>query len=174
MTGLEIKKEAERYIEEYIDDPDALVFINRCLNMIGDQAQIYEERWGDVTEVNEWIELPPTTTHVRKVEKIENGDRKLYFDYEDVDNRIRFLHPRQYYIFYRSLPTPLAGILDTPVVHPAFLSVLVTVLIALWKLKDDDENPDGIRHFQLFMELTLRVANSLTRVRTPNVVKVIR
>ena len=42
------------------------------------------------------------------------------------------------------------------------------------QLKDDDENPDGIRHFQLFMELTLRVANSLTRVRTPNVVKVIR
>lgn len=171
MTGLEIKKEAERYIEEFIDDPDALYFINRCLNMIGDQAQIYETRYGEVTEVNEWIELPPTTTHIRKVEK-PNGTP--YYDYEVVDNRIRFKHPGTYYIHYRRLPKPLEGILDTPEVHPAFHSVLVTGLIALWKLKDDDENPDGIRHFQLFQELTLRVAHTLTRVRTPNVIKVIR
>lgn len=171
MTGIEIKKEAERYIEEFIDDPDALVFINRCLNMIGDQAQIYESRFGEVTEVNEWIELPHNTTHVRKVEK-PNGTP--YHEYEVVDNRIRFKHPGTYTIHYRRLPNPLSGILATPEVHPAFHSVLVTGLIAMWKLKDDDENPDGIRHYQLFMDLTLRVANSLTRTRTPKVVRVIR
>lgn len=171
LTGIQIKEEAQRYIEEHIDDPDALEFINRCLNMIGDQAQVYEIRQGEVTEVQEWIELPETTTHIRKVEK-PNGTP--YYDYEVMDNLIRFKEPGTYFIHYRRLPRPLPGLLATPEIHPAFHSVLVTGLIALWKLKDDDENPDGVRHFQLFQELTLRVANTLTRVRTPNVVKVIR
>lgn len=171
MTGLEIKKAAEAYIEEFIDDPDAVYFINLALNMLGDIALIYESVRGEIKKPDEWYELPPTVTNVRKV---ETAPGVPYFDYEVVDNLIRFREPGVYYIHYRRMPRPITGILETPEVHPAFHSVLITGLIALWKLKDDDENPDGLRHFQEFKAQAVRVYNTLQRVRTPNVVKVIR
>lgn len=100
MTALEIKQLAESYIEEFIEDRDAVFFLNLCLNEIGDQALVYETAEGDILNPNEWYVLPETTTHVRKVEK--NG--KPYYDYEIVDNRIRFKHPGTYTIHYRRLP----------------------------------------------------------------------
>lgn len=171
MTGLEIKKEAEAYIEEFIDDPDALVFINRCLNMIGDMALIYEVVTGEIENPNEWYELPSGLTNVRKV---ETAPGRPYTEYEVADNWIRFRHPGRYTIHYRRLPRPLKGILDTPEIHPVFHSALVTGLIALWKLKDDDENPDGVRHYHEFKEQAMRAYNTLQRSRTPNRVQVIR
>jgi len=48
VTGLEIKKAAEVYIEEFIDDPDAVYFINLALNMLGDMALIYEVVRGEI------------------------------------------------------------------------------------------------------------------------------
>jgi len=40
MTALEIKQLAESYIEEFIEDRDAVFFLNLCLNEIGDQALV--------------------------------------------------------------------------------------------------------------------------------------
>jgi len=171
LTGVEIKREAEAYIEEFIDDPDALVFINRVLNMIGDMALIYEVVTGTIEYPYDWYELPPTLTNVRKV---ETSGGVPFHDYEVVDNWIRFPSPGQYTIHYRRLPKPLTGILDTPEIHPAFHSALVTGLIALWKLKDDDENPDGVRNYHEFKEHAMRVYNTLQRSRTPSTVKVVR
>jgi len=170
MTALEIKQLAESYIEEFIEDRDAVFFLNLCLNEIGDQALVYETAEGDILNPNEWYVLPETTTHVRKVEK--NG--KPYYDYEILDNRIRFKHPGTYTIHYRRHPRPLQGILDTPDIHPAYHHVLAFGLIARWKLKDDDENPDGIMHLQLFRDAVMRTSNILRRTRTPDRVKVIR
>lgn len=171
MTGAQIKQEAEAYIEEFIDDPDALVFINRVLNMIGDLALIYETVEVTTSAPNEWISLPQTLTNVRKVEERPGS---VYVHYETLDSKIRFAHAGTYTVHYRRLPKPLAGILDEPEVHPAFHSAVVTGLIGLWKLKDDDENPDGIRNYEAFKDQTMRVFNTLQRARTPNVVKVIR
>ena len=75
---------------------------------------------------------------------------------------------------YRRLPYPISGILDVPEVHPAFHQVLVTYVIAWWKLKDDDTNPDGVRHMQMFREDTMRVFNILRRTRGPKSIRVER
>lgn len=170
MTALEIKQLAERYIEEFIEDIDAVNFLNLCLNEISDLALVYETAEGTITNPNEWYLLPETTTNIRKVER----DGKPYKHYEILDNRIRFKESGTYVIHYRRLPRPLQGIYDTPDVHPAFHHVLAFGLIARWKLKDDDENPDGIMHLQLFRDAVLRTSNSLRRTRTPETIKVIR
>lgn len=171
MTGVEIKKAAEAYIEDFIDDPDALYFLNRVLNMIGDMALIYETVEGTIEKAHEWYELPPTVTNVREV---ETAAGMPYFGFKVRDNLISFDRPGSYRIHYRRLPRPMSGLLEEPEIHPAFHHVMVTGLIALWKLKDDDENPDGLRHLQMFREDAARVAATLSRTRGPNRVKVIR
>ena len=162
MTGVQIKQEAEAYIDEFIDDRDAVIAINRALNLIGDMAQVYESVKAKIDEPGVWYELPPTVTHVQEVERVGGG---FYPYFRTRDNMILFEHPGVYIIHYKRLPNPISGIMETPEIHPAFHQVLVTYVIAWWKLKDDDENPDGLRHYQLFFEDTLRVFNTLRRQR---------
>lgn len=171
MNGIEIKKAAENYIDEFIDDPEAVTAINRALNLIGDTALIYEQAEADIPRAREWFPLPDSVTNIREVED-QNG--KSYEHFRVRENLISFDHPGMYTIHYRRLPRPIGGIYDTPEVHPAFHQVLVTYVIAWWKLKDDDSNPDGIRHMEQFKEDTMRVFGTLRRQRGPKKVTVRR
>jgi hypothetical protein len=171
MTGIEIKRAAENYVDEFIDDPEAVTAINRALNIIGDTALIYEQAHAYIPKADEWYELPPTATNIREV---EDANGKSYEHFRTRDNMIAFDHPGEYTVHYRRLPKPISGILDVPEVHPAFHQVLVTYVIAWWKLKDDDTNPDGVRHMQMFREDTMRVFNILRRTRGPKSIRVER
>jgi len=171
MTGIEIKQSAENYIDEFIDDPQATTAINRALSLIGDMALIYEEIEVKATS-REWYLLPMTTTNVRAV---EDSDGNSYYGFRVRDSLISFDDPGTYTVFYRRLPKPISGLLDTPEVHPAYHQVLVTYLIGWWKLQDDDESPDGIRNMQQFELDAMRVFNSLRRSqRGTKKVKVVR
>lgn len=171
MTGIQIKQSAENYVDEFIDDPEAVTAINRALNMIGDTALIYEQAEAEIPTARKWYPLPPSVTNVREV---EDQQGRSYSNFRVRDNLISFDHPGKYTIHYRRLPKPIDGILDTPEVHPAFHQVLVTYLIGWWKLKDDDSNPDGIRHMQMFREDTMRVFQTLRRTRGPKQIRVER
>lgn len=164
MTGLEIKVEAEAYIDESIDDPDALIAINRALQLIGDMAQIFETVKVKIEKVNAWYLLPDTVTHVQKVETM---DGRMYRGYQAKDNMIRFDNIGEFIVHYKRLPKRMTGIMDTPEIHPAFHQTLVTYLIAWWKLKDDDESPDGIRHLAIFNEDVARIYRTLSRDSSP-------
>lgn len=164
MTGNQIKQEAEAYIDEHIDDLDALIAINRGLELIGDMAQIFETVKATITRANQWYLLPDSVTYVQKV---ESPAGRLYRHYQAKDNMIRFLHPGEYLVHYKRLPKRLEGILDSPEVHPAFHQTLVTYLIAWWKLKDDDENPDGLRHLAIFNDDVARIYRTLSRDSSP-------
>lgn len=171
MTGLEIKKAAENYVDEFIDDPEVMTAINRALNLIGDTALIYEQAEAEIPEAKQWYPLPPSVTNIREV---EDSRGHSYEHFRVRDNLISFDHPGKYTISYRRLPKPIAGIHETPEVHPAFHQVLVTYVIGWWKLKDDDSNPDGIRHMQMFREDTMRVFQTLRRTRGPKKMRVER
>jgi len=171
MTGIEIKQSAENYIDEFIDDPEAVTAINRALSLIGDMALIYEEAEVEAKESRKWYPLPNTTTNVRAV---EDAWGVPYYAFRVRDSLISFDDAGIYTVFYRRLPKNITGILDTPEVHPAYHQVLVTYLIGWWKLKDDDENPDGLRNMQQFEQDTLRVFNTLRRTRGPKSIEVVR
>ena len=172
MTGIEIKIAADAYIDEAIDDPDALRAINRALSIIGDMALIDEDITITSTPDREWVQLPPEITNVVEV---EDSLGRTYERFRVRGNDlISFDKAGAYKVYYRRIPRPMTGILETPEVHPAYHQCIVTYVIAWWKLKDDDENPDGIRNMEQFKEDVLRVFSSLRRRRTPREVTVFR
>lgn len=164
MTGIQIKQEAEAYVDEHIDDVDALIAINRAMELIGDMAQVYETIKIKIDQPHQWYLLPETVTYVQKV---ETPLGRLYRHYQTRDNMIRFADPGEYYVHYKRLPKRMTGIMDTPEIHPAFHQCLVTYLIAWWKLKDDDENPDGLRHLAIFNDDVARIFRTLSRESSP-------
>jgi len=171
MTGLEIKRAAENYVDEAIDDLEAVDAINAALSKIGDIAIIYDTVSITDDVGKQWMDLPATTTYVVEV---LDSQGEPYDAWRIRDSMIQLKDPGTYTIHYRRLPEPIGGILDTPEVHPAYHNCLVTYVIGWWKLKDDDESPDGLRHMQQFDAEVMRVFNTLRRRQGPSEIVVIR
>jgi len=172
MTGIQIKEAAEAYIDEFIDDPDALKAINEAIAEIGDMALMDETTTITLDKDRGWTELPEDITTVVEVED-ELGNTYRGYRVRG-NNLISFNNAGTYTVYYRRIPKPISGIQETPEIHEAYHQALVTFVIAWWKLKDDDENPDGLRNIERFKEKTLRIFNSLRRRRTPQQVPVVR
>ena len=64
MTGKEIKDYAESYLDEQIDDVDALRAINRALNLLGDTALVNDTQEYDNVAANVWLDLPADLINV--------------------------------------------------------------------------------------------------------------
>lgn len=173
MTAQEIKAAAENYIDEAIDDDEAVTAINAAMSKIGDIALVYDSIQGPEggAEANVWYDLPDNVTHIVEVLDAEGNS---YSDYKVRDNMILFSNSGTYTISYRRLPNSITGILEIPEIHPAYHQCLVTYLIGWWKLKDDDESPDGLRHMQQFEADVMRVFNALRRRRGPKTITVVR
>lgn len=173
MTGYDIKMQAEAYIDDSIDDLHAVAAINRAMGLLGDMLLIYDDAQMVVADGEErtWKALPADATNVREV-TLSNGTN--YTGWRQRDGLIWFDKPGTYHVYYRRMPRPLTNIHDETEIHPAWHQVFVTYLIGWWKLRDDDENPDGIRHMQQFETDALRVFNMLSRRRGPGNIRVIR
>jgi hypothetical protein len=172
MTGVQIKLAAEAYVDEFIDDPDALKAINEAIAEIGDMALIDEDIIMIVDVSREWKELPEKVTTVVEVEDII---RNTYRGYRvRGNNLISFNEAGTYKVYYRRIPKPISGLNETPEIHEAYHQALVSFLIGWWKMKDNDDNPDGPRNIERFKEKSMRVFNSLRRRRTPQQIQVVR
>ena len=68
----------------------------------------------------------------------------------------------------------MSGILERPDIPEAFHAALITYVAAWWKLKDDDESPDGLRLMQQFWQEVARADVALSRNRGPRQWRVIR
>lgn len=172
MTGKEIKDYAESYLDEQIDDVDALRAINRALNLLGDTALVNDTQEYDNVAANVWLDLPADLINVVFVEE---GASTKFTDYEVLNLKIRFKKSGSYKVYYRRLPRPIDSIFDTPEIHPAYHQCLVTYLSGWWRIKDDDESPDGLKNEQKFVEDSIRVFNQLRRnKRGPSTIEVFR
>lgn len=173
MTAQEIKAAAENYIDETIDDAEAVTAINAALDKIGDVALVYDTITGPEggAVAGQWYPLLDGVTYVVEV---LDADGYRYEGYRVRDSLIWFADAGTYTVHYRRLPNHISGILDTPEVHQAYHQCLVTYLIGWWKLKDDDESPDGLRHMQQFEAEVTRVFNTLRRRRGPASITVYR
>lgn len=169
VTGEQIKAAAERYIDEPLDVTVALEGINQALVWLGDRASL----WGEVTiqaAADTWYDLPNDCLGVLEVRPASGQVR----EFEKRDNRIRFSADDAYTIRYRKLPPEMNSLTEEPAVHKAFHRVLVLGLAAWWKLKDDDENADGLRLLAKFERDAEYAAALIRRKPGPAAVQVVR
>ena len=108
MTGKEIKDYAESYLDEQIDDVDALRAINRALNLLGDTALVNDTQEYDNVAANVWQDLPADLINVVFVEE---GASTKFTDYEVLNLKIRFKKSGSYKVYYRRLPHRLTAFL---------------------------------------------------------------
>jgi len=171
LTGLQIKEAAAAYCAEAIDDEHALEAINRAISQLADMALVYDVLTVADVAANIWCDLPETLVNIAHV---EDSEGKAYTRYWQMGSKIKFADAGTYNIHYRRMPRLLTGILDKPETHPIFDDAIKSYVIAWWKLMDDDENPDGIRHMQLFRTQAKEAYTMLRRKRTPSTIRVIR
>ena len=171
LTGIQIKEAAAAYCAEAIDDEQALEAINRAISQLADMALVYDVLTVADVAANTWCDLPETLVNIAHV---EDSEGKAYTGYWQMGSKIKFADAGTYNIHYRRMPKLLTGILDKPETHPIFDDAIKSYVIAWWKLMDDDENPDGIRHMQLFRTQAKEAYTMLRRKRTPSAIRVIR
>lgn len=171
MTGIQIKQAAENYCDEAIEDDEALTAINRALIIIGDRAHRYDSIRITADQPGAWLALPGELTSVREV---VDADGQPYDGYRVRGNAISFADAGIYTVYYRRLPSRMSGIQETPDIPTVYHEALVTYVAAWWKLKDDDESPDGLRLMQEFQQQIMRADITLSRSRGPKQWTVIR
>lgn len=160
MTGLEIKQAAQRYIDEMIDDEDAIEGINAGLAEIGDMALLYKTVDITTTNPKSWEDLPDDCTNVIEVVTSTGGK---YLDWKQRGDKLFIADPGTYTVHHRTVPAEIAALDTELAVHPSYQRCLVTYLAAWWKLKDDDQSPDGLRLMDRFERQCLRVFQSIRR-----------
>ncbi len=170
MTGEEIRQAAQAYVDEMIEDEDALAAINEGISKLGDMALIYAE-----TEIvatgGTWYTLP---ANLVRIAQVLDSDGYTYIHYSVIDGRISFVYDDTYTIRYRRPPVRLTNLDQSPELHELFHPCLVDYLVGWWKLKEDDQNPDGLRKMQEYREGASRAYQMLLRNRAPGRVIVVR
>lgn len=175
MTALEIKRAAEAYVDEIIDDDQAITAINRALAEIGDQADLYSHLDVNLQTPGEEVDLPSEAISVYMVESLDRYGEP-YEDYRQIGHTLFFRDPGRFRIHYRRMPSrlPANAINARPDIPDIFHEALVTYVAAWWKLQDDDESPDGLRLMDEFKQQVLRISSVLRRRRVPRTVPVYR
>ena len=170
MTVGQIKSQAEAYIGETIAESDAIAAVNEALRVLGDAAEVYAQTTVTTTQANQWVTLPGTATSVVRVEDAQGNAVSV----QRMGNQIRIAEPGTYTVMYRRMPNPVTALTDTPEVHEMLHQPIVSYVIGWWKLKEDEENPDGKAHLQQFAADARAAVMALRRKRWPKTVRVIR
>ncbi len=147
MTGNEIRAAAQAYVDELIEDEDAIRAINAGLAELGDLALIYSVTDIDAGAGKVWRDLPAGCTNV--VEVYDAANKKTY-GWRQRGNQIYLVASGVHHVHYRKLPDALTDLSLAPAVHLAFHEPLVLYVAGWWKLKDDDTNTDGLRLMEKF------------------------
>jgi hypothetical protein len=172
MTGLEIKSAVDLYMDDSMNTTDALTAINEAISFIGDMALIFD-KVSSFYEANKWYDLPSACTYIDEV-NINDGYNTIYTGYRIKGNQILFGTAGNYIVHYRRQPNALTSLSNTPEVHVAYHSALVTYAKAWGRLKDDDESIEGQRLMAQWEKDIQRVFNILRRKRGNEQVLVVR
>jgi hypothetical protein len=104
--------------------------------------------------------------------KDSSGEPYTYFDNQDTE--IKFRDAGTYEVRIRRMPVPLTDLAQTPEVHPLFHNALTFYVRGWWKMKDDDENQDGLAQIARFEQSASKAFTILARKRGPKQMAVIR
>ncbi len=163
MTLQEMITAAAAYIDDDIEEEDALIAVNEAQAKLGDMAFVQDQITlpHDASEVRAWHELPPSLTRIVRVTQARDG--KPYSAYQKSGQMIRFNSPGQYTITYRRMPKPITRLDEEPEVPQVFHGALVTYLRAWVRLKEDEDSQDGLRLIQEFYVDADRAYRTLLR-----------
>jgi hypothetical protein len=170
MTVNEIRNEAQLYVDDTIEDADAVAAVNAALSDLGDMALVYDNTEIKVTRPD-WEIVDDDKIHVVEV---LDSDGKPYTKYQERGENIYIPDLGTYTVWYRRLPKRVSTVTETPEIHRLFHECLVTFLEYWWKKKDDDESQDAELLYQKYKADATRAFSSLARRRVPSTVKVVR
>ena len=147
MTVTEIQTLAESYLDDDIDDADALLWMNDFL----DEPELVEvfrytaTQTLVVTSDDTWYDR--TVGHLAIVEIVDSEEDKYTGDFELNHDRdeIRGLPADTYTITSITVPTAVTAVGNTPVVNTVFHRAAAVYMAGKFKCKDNDQNPDGLR-----------------------------
>lgn len=163
MTGTQIKTLAQSYIDDTIEDTDALLWLNECLAVdLGIDARALVSTSITAADTTAWYDLPADFIAIYEV---ENSDGEEYSgDYRERNKKVRFDVTGTYTVWYWKLPTEVSALTDTPGAHTLLHRPMALFLGARFKQKDDDENPDAAR---LMAEYQQKKRHALTQINGP-------
>jgi len=144
MTVTEAKALAESYVDDVIEEVDALMWMNECLHQqYADDAEIYGTAVITATDTATYHTLPTDFVDMVAITNADGSD--YYGGYYIIGEGIRFSVAGILTLTYRRLPALVTSMTSTIDLHPLLTQTTALWLALRYKQKDDDENPDSSR-----------------------------
>jgi len=172
MTVTEIKALAESYVDDIIEDEDAILWTNECLQFqYATESEVYDVATIDASDPNTATPIPD---NLGEIEEIRYGDGSLYRgSYRFVAGRIVFAASGIYGVTYKAIPGRVTALSDRPAVHALLVPTLALWMAMRYKQKDDDENPDANRlRFEFDKQKSMQLA-AIQRKSNPSVMPMV-
>lgn len=145
FTGNDVKTMAEAIIDDELIETDAIQNLNQCLLDYADFFRKTAAQELTVTDADTWQDR--TAGHLT-ILKVVDGTGKDYIGSIEMSydrTQIRIPAVGRYTITSLVAPDAITSLDDTVAVHDLFKSGIAQYVGALFKLKDNDQNPDGLK-----------------------------
>jgi len=170
MTGSEIRTLAESYVDDTIDDSNALIWMNEWLYQFTDNSEVYNTTTITAADTATSYAIPDDLADVVSMTK-DGSD--WYGAYGITAGAIRFSEAGVFVITYKAIPAVLTALSGTPDVHPLLTQTGALWLAMRFKQADDDENPDANRlRFEFDRQKAFQLAN-IKRKSNPSVIPMV-
>lgn len=163
MTGEQIKALANSFVDDTLDNLDALGWLNECLiGDLGAEARLTGSAVINAVSTSTWYDLPEDMIEITEIEDASgNGYRGAY---RVRDGKIRFYTAGTYTVWYYKRPGEMSTLTEEPGAHVLLHRPIALFLASRFKSKEDDENPDAVR---LMNEYREKKRNALVQIDTP-------
>ncbi len=159
FTAQDLRVLAEAEIDDLLEDDDILPNINSALVEFADDYRKTETQTINAV-AGEWVDR--TSGHLAVVHVTHDGRDYLFEIKLSYDNsQIRFKDSGLFEVTSIVAPEPVTAMTDFIPVHDVFQVGLSRYLQACFKLKDNDQNDDGMRLKTEAMALIKRASNLL-------------
>lgn len=159
FTANDLRILAEAELDDLLEDDDILPNINSALVEFADDYRKTETQTINAV-AGEWVDR--TSGHLAVVHVTHDGRDYLFEIKLSYDNsQIRFKDSGLFEVTSIVAPEPVTTMTDFIPVHDVFQVGLSRYLQACFKLKDNDQNEDGIRLKTEAMALIKRASNLL-------------
>ena len=147
MTVEDIQTLAESYVDDTIEDADAIRWTNDFMEeaVLVEVFRYTAAQSLIVADSDTWYDR--TGGHLQIVEILDSDSDKYTGEYEINYDRdeIRIPDADTYTITSITLPTSVTAIANTPVINTVFHKAMATYMAGKFKLQDNDQNDDGLR-----------------------------
>lgn len=145
FTGNDVKTMAEAIIDDELIEEDVIQNLNQCLLDYADFFRKTATQELTVTDAGAWQDR--TEGHLAVLKVVDSSGRDYIGQIELSYDRTQIRIPVTGTFTITSLvaPEPITALDDAIGVHDLFKSGIAQYVGALFKLKDNDQNPDGLK-----------------------------